>query len=170
MKVAPTTALVAAILVWFALAAPPAAAADDKAAAAVIRANSAAFLKAYNAGHAETVLTHFEESAVVMPPGAPTLRGRAEIRRFVEKGIAGAAANGITLALGSTDDVGISGNLAWHSGPFAVTKAGSTIDTGKYLETWHKADGKWRMIRRIWNTNTPPPATAPVPASAPAPN
>ena len=169
MKVAPTTALVAAILVWFALGAPPAAAADDKAAAAAIRSSSAAFLKAYNAGDADAVLTHFEDGAVVMPPGALTLRGRAEIRQFVEKGIAGAKANGITLALDGTDDIGVSGNLAWHSGPFAVTKAGSTIDTGKYLETWHKTGGKWRMIRRIWNSNTPPAAVAPVPASAPAP-
>jgi ketosteroid isomerase-like protein len=163
--------LVAATLVGFALAAPLAAAANNAAATAAIRANSAAFLKAYNAGDAEAVLTHFEDGAVAMPPGMPPIRGRAEIRQFVEKGIASAKANGITLALGSADEVGVSGDLAWHSGPFTASKAGTTIDTGKYLESWHKSGGQWRMIRRIWNSNLPPPAAAPVvaPATAPAP-
>ena len=170
MKVVSRTTLAAAGLVWFAIAAPLAAAAGDGRAATAIRTGSAAFLNAYNAGDADAVLTHFEEGAVVMPPGALTVRGRAEIRPFVEKGIAGAKANGITLALGSGDDVGVSGNLAWHSGPFSVTnKSGTTVDTGKYLETWRKAGGQWRMIRRIWNSNTPAPATAPVVVAAPAP-
>jgi ketosteroid isomerase-like protein len=135
----------------------PVAAAQDKAEAA-IRAGSAAFLNAYNGGDANAVLTHFEEAAVVMPPGMAPLRGRAEIRQFVEKGIAGARANGITLALDSGSEVGVSGDLGWHSGPYSASKAGTVIDNGKYLETWHKSAGQWRMIRRIWNSNHPPAA------------
>jgi ketosteroid isomerase-like protein len=167
MKVATRTSLIAAGLAWYAVAATPAIAAGNSAAVAAIRANSAAFLKAYNSGDADAVLTHFEESAVAMPPGALTVRGRAEIRQFVEKGIAGAKANGITLALGSEDEVGVSGDLGWHSGPFTASKSGTIIDTGKYLETWHKSGGQWRMIRRIWNSNTAAPAAAPVAAPAP---
>lgn len=165
MHVVPRTARAAAILVWFAMAALPVAAADNPEAAAAIRAGSAAFLKAYNAGDVDAVLTHFEDGAVAMPPNAPPVRGRAAIRGFVEKGIAGAKANGISIALGSTDEVGVSGDLAWHSGPYSISKHGTPIDAGKYLETWHKSDGKWRMIRRIWNSNMPAPGTA----SAPAP-
>jgi hypothetical protein len=86
MKVVPKTLIFAAGVAWFAVGALPVAAAD-------------------------AVLTHFEESAVVMPPGALTVRGLAEIRQFVEKGIAGAKANEITIALGSGDDVGASGDL-----------------------------------------------------------
>jgi ketosteroid isomerase-like protein len=160
----------AAGLAWLAIAAPLAAAAGDGRAATAIRSGSAAFLKAYNAGDADAVLTHFEEGAVVMPPGALTVRGRAEIRQFVEKSIAGAKANGITLALGSGDDVGVSGDLGWHAGPFSVTKrSGAMIDTGTYLETWHKSGGHWRMIRRIWNSNAPTAATAPAVVPTPAP-
>lgn len=162
------TARATAILVWFAMTAPLVAAADNSKADNAIRASSAAFLKAYNAGDADAVLTHFEDGAVVMPPGAAPVRGRAEIRQFVEKGIAGAKANGITIALGSTDEVGISGDLAWHSGPYSISKSGTPIDAGKYLETWHRTGGKWRMIRRIWNSNMPPAAAAPV-APVPAP-
>jgi ketosteroid isomerase-like protein len=169
MNVVPKTMVAAAGLAWFATTAPLARAADDTVAAAAIRAGSTAFLKAYNAGDADAVLTHFDDSAVVMPPGTLTVRGRAEIRRFVEKGIAGAKTSGITLALGGGDEVGVSGDLGWHSGPYSVSKAGTTIDTGKYLETWQQAGGQWRMIRRIWNSNTPAPAAASVPAAAAVP-
>jgi len=165
MNVVPTITLTAVGLAWIAVAMPLAAAADNAAAAGAIRAGSAAFLKAYNAGDADAVLTHFEEGAVVMPPGALTVRGGAEIRQFVEKGIAGAKASGITLALGSGDEVGVSGDLGWHSGSYSASKAGATTDSGKYLEAWHKSGGRWRMIRRIWNSNTP--AHAPVAAPAP---
>ncbi|MEO8751211.1 MAG: nuclear transport factor 2 family protein [Casimicrobiaceae bacterium] len=159
MKIAPAMALAAAGLAWIALAAP-AAATKNEAAVAAINAASAAFVKAYNAGDADAVLTHFEEGAVAMPPGMPPVHGLVEIRAFVDKGIAGAKANGITLSLGSTTDAGASGDLGWHSGPYSVIKAGNVIDTGKYLETWHKAGGKWRIIRRIWNSNAPPPIAA----------
>jgi ketosteroid isomerase-like protein len=163
MNVVPNIMLAAVGLTWLLVAMPPAAAADDTAAAAAIRAASAAFLKAYNAGDADAVVTHFEEDAVVMPPAAPTVRGSAEIRHFVEKGIAGAKVNGITLALGREDEVGVSGDLGWHSGPYSASRAGAMIDTGKYLEAWHKSGGRWRMIRRIWNSNTAAPAPAPAP-------
>ena len=164
MKITTKSMLIGAGLAWFAVAAPPAIAAGNSTGVAAIRANSAAFLKAYNAGDADAVLTHFEEGAVVMPPGALTLRGRAEIRPFVEKGIAGAKASGVVLALGSGDEVGVSGDLGWHSGPFTASKSGTTIDNGKYLETWHKSGGQWRMIRRIWNSDKPAPAAPAAPA------
>jgi ketosteroid isomerase-like protein len=131
---------------------------------AAIRAASAAFLAAYAGGNVDGVVEHFAETAVVMPPNMPSLRGRTEIRHFVERGIAGAKANGITLVLAEGSDVGVTGDLGWHSGAFTVGKAGAVIDNGKYLETWHKSAGKWRMIRRIWNSDRPaaaPPAAAP---------
>ena len=73
----------------------------------------------------------------------------------MEKGIAGAKANGIALALADGSDVGTSGDLGWHSGAYTVSRAGVAIDNGKYLETWRKSGGKWKMIRRIWNSDRP---------------
>jgi|KBSSwiStaDraftv2_1062776.scaffolds.fasta_scaffold942492_2 ketosteroid isomerase-like protein len=155
------TAVFAACMT-FAAAEPIHAAGKDEAA---IRASSAAFLAAYNAGDANAVLTHFEDTAVVMPPNLPPLRGKAEIRLFVDRGIANAKAVGITLALAGGSEVGVSDKLAWHSGAYSASKAGAAIDDGKYLETWHKSGGTWRMIRRAWSSNHPP--AAPAPAAAP---
>ena len=141
-----------------AMATPFAADAKESKDEAAIRAGSAAFLAAYNGGDADTVVKQFADTAVVMPPNMPPLRGRDEIRQFVEKGIAGAKANGITLALAPGSDVGVSGDLGWHSGAYVASKAGAAIDNGKYLETWHKSAGQWRMIRRIWNSDRAPAA------------
>ena len=146
-----------------------AAAAND--AAATIRANTAAWIKAYNAGNADAIVPLYAEDAVIMPPGAPLARGHAAIKQFLVKDIAGAQAAGVALVLTGKDDVGISGDLAWHSGTYSVTdKAGKTVDTGKYLEVSRKKGGKWHIIRDAWNSDAPPPApaAAPTPAAAPA--
>ncbi len=137
------------------LASPIAADAKESKDETAIRAASAAFLAAYNSGDANAVLTHFADTAVVMPPNAPPLRGKDAIRQFVERGIAGAKANGITLTLESGSDVGATGDLGWHSGAYTVNKAGAVIDNGKYLETWRKSAGRWRIIRRIWSSDRP---------------
>jgi ketosteroid isomerase-like protein len=161
--------IIGACVVSLVASASAAPANGNAAAVAAIRNNSAAWVKAYNAGDAEAVLGFFAEDAVVMPPGAPTLRDNAAIRQFVLRGIAGAKAKTITLTLGSADDLGAAGNLAWHSGPFAILdKSGAAIDTGKYLETWRKIGGNWRMIRRIWNSDGQGAAAAAPIAAPPA--
>ena len=68
-----------------------------------------------------------------------------------------------------TDSVGVSGNLAWHSGTFHVTgPAGSPVGTGKYLEVWQQdAKGNWMIIRDTWNTDAPAAAPMPPPEAAP---
>jgi hypothetical protein len=43
---------------------------------------------------------------------------------------------------------------------------GVTVDTGKFLSTWRKADGKWLQVRDIFNMDPPPPEDA-VPAQPP---
>jgi ketosteroid isomerase-like protein len=104
-----------------------------------------------------------------MPPGAPPAKGHAAIREFLTKDIAGAKAAGITLVEGTVSDVGVKGDLAWHSGTFTVTnKAGATVDTGAFVEIWRKSGGKWVIIRDIWNSSSPPPAAAPA-STAPPP-
>ena len=46
----------------------------------------------------------------------------------------------------------------WNT--FKVTdKSGATVDAGKYLTPAARKDGKWRIIRDIWNSDNPPGAT-----------
>ncbi len=161
-----TKILLASAASLFLIAPTMAIAAED--AAATIRAGTAAWAKAFNAGDVDAVVATYTEDAVVMPPGSPLLRGIAAIRPALAKEIAGAQAGGVTFVMGSVNDVAVFGDTAWHSGTFSVTnKSGAVVDTGKYMEIWRRKGGKWHISRDIWNSDTPPPA--PSPAAAPAP-
>ena len=150
-------------LAFVAAMTPLAAVADD---AATIRAGTETWVKLFNAGNASGLVALYADDAVLMPPGAPSARGQVAIKAHLAKEVAGAKAGGVVFVMGTENEVGVSGELAWHSGTYLVkNKAGATVDAGKYLETWRKAGGKWRMIRDIWNSDGPP--AAPVPASAP---
>ena len=169
MSLVKKIALLAAGALWFA-AAPIAMAADDS---ATIKANTEAWFKAFNAGNADAVAASYADDAVVMAPGSPPASGKAAIKQLVAKEIAGAKSGGVTLAQGKLNDVGIKGDMAWHSGTYSVMKGSTAVDTGSYMEVLQKKGGKWLIVRDIWNSSTPPappaPAAAPPPPPAPAP-
>jgi len=170
MKIMNKLLLLVAGTVLLASGAPMALAADDD--AATIRAGTVDWVKAYNAGNVDAVVAQYADDAVIMPPGAAPVSGKAAIKQYIAKDIAGAQAAGVAFVLGSANDVKVSGDMAWHSGTFSIAnKAGATVDTGKYLEAWRKAGGKWHIVRDIWNGDTLPPipAAAPAAPAAPAP-
>jgi uncharacterized protein (TIGR02246 family) len=138
-------------------ASPQALAADE----ATIRAATVSWTDAYNAGDVDKILALYTEDAVVMPANSPALKGRAAIKDFLAKDTAAAKAAGLTAKDGA-GDVGIAGDLAWHAGTSSVVDAtGKTVETGKYVEIWSRINGKWLMVRDIWNDDAAPePAPA----------
>jgi len=163
-----TAAIVAVGLVALAACqqAPKNTAADESA----IRESSLAWAAAYNAGDADAVAALYAEDAVVQPPGAPSVVGRAAIREFIAGDSAATKAAGLTMNIPGGGAVGMSGDLAYEAGTFSVTDAsGATVDAGKYLGVFQKKDGKWLLIRDTWNSDNPPaPAPAAEPATEPA--
>ncbi len=152
------------VLAGCAKTAPPAA--DAAADEAAIRAINPAWFKAYNAGDADGVTALYSEDAVLNIPGVPAARGRAAIREAYVKDIAAAA--GLTNNQGPSGEFGVSGDLGWEWNTYTVTdKSGATVDTGKYVTVYGKKDGKWFIIRDIWNSDTPPATPGPA-AAAPA--
>lgn len=125
----------------------------------VVRAGTAAWLAAYNAGDVAGVARLYAADAVVMPPGAPAAVGRKAIRVFLTSDIAAAQEAGVTLVQGEMDDAGASEHLAWHSGSYTVNDAtGAVVDSGSFLEVWRKTGGQWRILRDTWNSDRPPAA------------
>jgi len=121
-----------------------------------IRAVNPNWFKAYNAGDVNSIVALYAEDAVVNPPGAPPARGHSAIREYLTKDVAASTAAGMTLNGNATTDIGISGDLGWESGTFTVNdKSGKTVDTGKFLSVFAKKNGKWLIIRDIWNTDAP---------------
>jgi ketosteroid isomerase-like protein len=144
---------------------PASAATADEAA---IRAQSTSWEKAYNGGDVKAVAAQYAEDALLMPPGAPGVHGRAAILEFFTKDIAGSKAAGVVFVIDPHTDVGVSGNMGWESGTYKVTVKGAVVETGKFLSVSRKKDGKWHYLRDIWNADvppSPPPAVATPPAA-----
>ena len=147
----------AGVLVLAALSAVPAFGADAKADVAAIKAVDQHWLKAFAAADGDGLARLYDENAVLMPPGAPAVSGRAAIREFLLKEAQGASKAGMVFSFGEKSDGGASGNLGWSSGTYAVKdKDGKVVETGKYLSVDRKVDGKWLYWRDTWNADSAP--------------
>ena len=133
-----------------------------------IRAQTTSWGKTNKGGDAKAVAALYAEDALLLPPGASGVSGRAAILRYFTKDIADSKAAGAVFALDPKTDVGVSGNMGWESGMYKVTVKGAVVETGKFLSVSRKKDGKWLYIRDTWNADAPP-APAQVPVAPPAP-
>jgi len=156
-----TRALCASFLAIGACVAAPAFAADAAAEVAALQAVDQTWLKAYNAGDADTAASLYDEHAVLLPPGAPAAKGRAAIRSFLASDMAASKKAGVAFHLGANPDGGVNGDFGWVSGSYSVTDAsGKVVERGKYLSVSKKSGGVWRYVRDTWNSDGPAPESA----------
>jgi uncharacterized protein (TIGR02246 family) len=141
-------------------------AADSAKDMAALQAADQDWAKAYNAGNADAVASLYDEQAVLLPPGAPAVNGRAAIKAFFVKDTAESQKAGVAITLGPKPAGGVSGNTGWQSGTYVVKdKAGKVVETGKYLSVSVKKGGKWLYVRDTWNADgAPAPAESATPA------
>lgn len=140
--------------VAFAVFAVDALAADAAAEVKALQAVDQTWVKAYNAGDADTAAGLYDEHAVLMPPGAKSAHGRAAIRAFLAADMATSAKAGVTFHLGDKPEGGAMGDMGWMSGTYSVTdKSGKVVDTGKYLSVSKKEGGKWLYVRDTYNSD-----------------
>lgn len=124
---------------------------------------------AFNAGDIDTIVAKFAPDAVALPPDSEPARGTEAIRKLWSEASASNRSAGISVTLGD-DLVRASGEIAWHSGSFAFKDAaGQDVPGGHYLEAWENRDGKWLIVRMIWNADHPPQETPPAEPPAEAP-
>jgi ketosteroid isomerase-like protein len=143
---------------------------DAKSDLAAVHAADQAWQKAYNGGDLAAVLALYDAQAILYPPGSPPLQGSAAIKTYFSKDILDSAKAGVVFVLDPKPDGGVSGDIGWASGTYAVkTKAGKVLDRGWYFSVSQRKDGKWVYLRDAFNSSTPPvPAAAPAPAAPPA--
>ena len=133
---------------------------------AALEAADQDWAKAYNAGNADAVASLYDEQAVLLPPGAPGVTGRTAIKAFFVKDMAESQKAGVTFTLAPKPAGGVSGDMGWQSGTYAVKdKSGKVVETGKYLSVSMKKGGKWLYVRDTWNADGAP---APAESAAPA--
>lgn len=114
-----------------------------------VRRMAREFGDAANSGNIDGMMAIYANDAVLLPPGAPEMRGRAAIRQFWSGLVA--AKPHVTL---NTQQVIESGDMATEIGTYELIIGGKT-ETGKYALTWRRANGEWRAIVDIFNSNGP---------------
>jgi uncharacterized protein (TIGR02246 family) len=122
--------------------------AQDK---ATIQGLNDRFSEAFNKGDSVAVAAHYTDDAVLMPPGAPLMKGREAIQSFWKKGAE--QLEGLRLTTLDVKPLGNDG--AREIGTWAAkTKAASPQEmTGKYVVIWQKVGADWKLATDIWNSD-----------------
>ncbi len=115
---------------------------------------------AAEAGDVEKLLAVRTDDFVAMPPGQPPVRGKADVRVFLE-----GMFNTVTVQESVvSEQLIVAGDWAYDRGIFTgtatVQESGDHIALdGKYL--WiaeRQADGSWLYAVQMWSDNQPPPS------------
>jgi uncharacterized protein (TIGR02246 family) len=134
--------------------------ADAGEARQAIEAANTKFVDAVKRGDTTmAIVDNYADDAIVMSPGTESWRGREAVR----KGFAGMAAQMPVKEMSlKTEDVTVGGDLAVETGTYEMTMQPTTgrevKDKGKYVVVWKRqADGSWKIVRDIFNSDVPPP-------------
>ena len=121
---------------------------------ATIRQTVADVARTLQAGDFAAWAGLFSDDAVICPPNAPMVRGRAVIRKW------GEGFPPITELAFS--DVGVlgQGDVAFATSGYTFATKGSPRDTGKQLWVFRRSPGgRWEVAAASYNSDLPAPAT-----------
>jgi uncharacterized protein (TIGR02246 family) len=110
-------------------------------------------------------VSYYSDDASLMAPNAPIAASKDAIRAAWGPLVA----PGVSTSWNATKvEVARSGDLAYVMGVYDVTatdpQGKSSTEHGKSVEVWRKqADGKWKCVADIFNSDLPLPAPAAVP-------
>jgi ketosteroid isomerase-like protein len=131
---------------------------DKAAVAAEIAALGISMEEALMTQDKEAFMSYYGEGVISSPPGSPAIVGKDVIRQRLEKQWAEPNPPGMSFNMEQTD--------LWVLGDYVVEMATYTFnmegmdepEVGKLLNFYEKQDGKYKVIRDIWNTDTMPEA------------
>ncbi|MEN8138874.1 MAG: DUF4440 domain-containing protein [Bacteroidota bacterium] len=127
--------------------------------AEIIEANKG-FLEAFNTGNAKAVASKYTSDAKLYPTNRDIIEGKEAIEAFWNEGIN----MGIKKAELNTISAKSYGSFAIEEGRYKLFAEGDQmIDQGKYIVTWKKENGQWKLYQDIFNTSNPIPPAPPAP-------
>jgi len=123
-------------------------AAGDQAQSEIEKLN-ATFVELFNKGDAAGVAALYADDAVVLPPGAGIVKGRAAIEAFWK----GAAETLGDAKLTTLEVRPFGENAAREIGYFSLHSKSSPAQelTGKYVVVWERVGSQWKLGTDIWN-------------------
>jgi len=111
-----------------------------------------------NSGDIDAIVSHWDENAVLLPPGSPMIEGRDAIRAYVESS---SAIPGFSITWEPERAfISNSGDMAYMIERNEVTfndQDGELVEVpGKVVTIWKKdSDGEWKNVIDMWNSVTP---------------
>lgn len=112
------------------------------------------FTAAYNNGDAKALASNYTDDAKLYPSNSDVIQGPEAIEGFWNA----VMKMGIKKAQMETVSAESFGSIAVEEGRYKLFAEGDMeVDYGKYIVTWKKVDGQWKIARDIWNTSNPAP-------------
>lgn len=116
-----------------------------------IKAANKVLLGHLAAANAAGVAACYSKKALLLPAGAPALKGAKNITGYW----AGAIEMGVKSAILKTQEVDELGTTAIECGVFTLKGAGGAVlGAGKYVVVWKKEGGAWKLHRDIFNADS----------------
>jgi ketosteroid isomerase-like protein len=140
-------------------AAPDTRAADE----AAIREADTQWSKIAGTKNLDATVAYYADDAQVLAPEAPIATTKQAIRALWTQLLG----PDTTVSWQATKvEVARSGDLGYLTGTYELTmkdaKGTATTEKGKMVEVWKKQpDGKWKVVADIFNSDAPPPPSAP---------
>jgi uncharacterized protein (TIGR02246 family) len=133
-------------------------AADESA----VKETDAQWAKTAGANDLDGTVSYYTDDASLLPPNAPIATGKQAIRAVWATMLSPDTTVSWQV---SKSDVAHSGDLAYVMGTYQIAaknpQGKSQEDHGKMVEVWKKqADGKWKTVADIFNSDMPLPAPA----------
>jgi len=92
----------------------------------------------------------YTANARILPPGAPMIEGREQIKGFWASAMAALDVKSATLATVQAEPAG--DGVVEIGSAVITTNAGQSMDV-KYVVHWKQEDGQWKWHTDIWNMN-----------------
>lgn len=136
---------------------------DVAAETAALRARSEAMVAAEQRMAIDEALALYHPDAVILPSGAPSIRGRDAVREMYQGYFGSGMVKSFEASITHLE-VAASGDIGYEYGVnrFTLnTPDGEMLDVGKYLAIWKKVDGEWYAAVLSFNSD----AAAPTPVA-----
>ncbi|MCZ4408887.1 DUF4440 domain-containing protein [Cryomorphaceae bacterium 1068] len=124
---------------------------DLEAAKAEIEEANKNFAALVAAGDSVGLANSYTVDAQFMNSGAPAVKGRAAI----QSAMSGIVQSGITAVDIRLEEVYGTEALLAEVGELTLYVGDDAVAEEKYIVLWKKEDGRWKLFRDIFNSNTP---------------
>jgi len=121
---------------------------------AQISASNAVYGGCFATGDSAAFAACYTSDACISPTGMPKMCGKEAISAFFNQGVKMGVKNIVVTTeelMGGKDGVIETGKYDLQG------EGGASWEKGKFIVIWKEENGKWKMHRDIWNSNTPPP-------------